>query len=300
MKGQLRHRLHRRAFTLIELLVVIAIIAILAAMLLPVLTRARERATSIACVSNLKQIGVAYPMYQSDYADLMPPTSWGVNNESAGRVSRWNVCNATNPTPIFADSLVDTNYTTVDLWDCPTSPGTLSWEWTDGIERGNYLEYHFASNYFAAEGVERWKNSAHPATDYANAGEVAAGLEVTDGIPVGLIDYPQHGVLMSDAAAGGLDHVFNSYNGVYTGWDPYPDDFNAVHLRGGQVQYTDGNFEIGGVNNVVYFDGHAASLRLQDWAWNTIGGYEDMHGGAYDPKWLPFAGGTSLSIGPPE
>jgi prepilin-type N-terminal cleavage/methylation domain-containing protein/prepilin-type processing-associated H-X9-DG protein len=152
----------RRGFTLIELLVVIAIIAILAAILFPVFARAREQARATSCLSNTKQIALAFNMYQTDHDGAYPSVYDDSLGYPAGRIIRADkispyvknrqifACTGGPTTVDVSEASVPANTWPKNLQGTRYSMNMVhGWHWPEGnVKNGSALDYPVRDSQF--------------------------------------------------------------------------------------------------------------------------------------------------------
>ncbi len=235
----------RRGFTLTELLVVVAIIAVLAAILMPVLIGARERAWMATCASNLKQIGEAFLLYAPDYDDRLPTpggrAEYGPNGVCESPRNGWVQSSGPglgkDAGGIFPYIRFRSNIPGANPWCCPKAkPGTRG-AWSPGQ---NYVMNDYLRMGYPGEGVTRIPDCRcgspyRPCPGYF------------DGVPTGTLPNAAEVILVFEAAQktdGSVARNGSPYfsTAASSAHPPVPANAPAMyHLGACNLLFTDGH-----------------------------------------------------------
>jgi prepilin-type N-terminal cleavage/methylation domain-containing protein len=211
---------HRRqGFTLIELLVVIAIIAILAAILFPVFARARENARRTSCVSNLKQMGLAFMQYTQDYDEMLPN-----NYADLGPGQPGGAWAPGSPNRWFWPQILHPYHKSEQIFRCPSS------SYTDRPQNG-----HYGANSWIITSPTSPPSAFNLARISNSAGTYTAMDSGSYNIGAFLARTPQSGFYLPGTGELGLTHV-----GTLS--SPQQTDFQSGrHFSGVSVCFADGH-----------------------------------------------------------
>jgi prepilin-type N-terminal cleavage/methylation domain-containing protein/prepilin-type processing-associated H-X9-DG protein len=253
-KGKHMGNLTRKCgFTLIELLVVIAIIAILAAILFPVFAQAREKARSIACLSNEKQLGLALMQYTQDWDEDMPSGNawWGDSTAGwAGQVWPYVKSQAVFACPDDSSGSDEISYAMNGNFVTSTQVPTSVWPSGWAPIPNSTTQMVAPAQTVAIFEVQGVSGIQLPQGDTWSCSPSGNGGSYTDG----LVSYNTGGTVKY--ATGLLEGV-----SVITGWAT--DDFNPADIATNQSNTffasASGRHQLG--SNYVMADGHAKWLR---------------------------------------
>jgi prepilin-type N-terminal cleavage/methylation domain-containing protein/prepilin-type processing-associated H-X9-DG protein len=257
-------------FTLIELLVVIAIIAILAAMLLPALGKAKQRAQAIACLSNTKQMSLAFTMYQGDNGDYFPsPDTWWLpggyfNSLNLPCGGEWMAYNPTLKRIVPNDpAAMMVNYLQNDMiWVCPARKRGMSYSSQPGVishpSITGFLSYGFNDiRVFGAVDPNNG-NMANPDDQPFKSAFVTRPSDT-----VAISDTSGSTDLNTGTASGAA--WLDSY---YAGYCGPSQPFDSLGNQRLQTAYAKHNNRV----NIVYVDGHSAPSLPSDLTWGQFYG----------------------------